>query len=517
MLQMTRRIFACILVSAAAALAGDVDWLFDNALGEDYVSVRQTSMVLPQDYKKAMDYYEKGNYHIAARVLERLRDLSLPDGRLDFVYFALGECYRQLKLRDLAVESFRYVAGKFPSSDKVAPSYFRLLQYAYTEHDTLLSDTICAYFMQRYRTSPLYSPVLYITAKIRYGQEHYDDAIHILSQISPKSSEYLQAQFLTAMCCIQKKDWEKSLLILDYVKKSTQNTEVASEAAILMADMYLNKGQYETALRIYSAVPHSAKRYFYSLVKMARTYLDMGKYEAARDIAKSFIDKNKTNDYFFEMAAILEQAYSKLKDKANAERMESHIYRQLKTARLSFEIYDELSRTSDMARVLQGLLFGAVQIKNDRLAASCKASIDKLSGLSQKYRDLLFDLGVIETRKGIGSIPGFAERRYLDMLKVRDSVLLDSVTVEKMAVDSLAARAELRPIHLQLRFFCAAHRRGSIPPNCATTPLPGKSSLSPKNASGTPKAGSRPTRISRPSSSIGPSTVTRTRRSSSQR
>lgn len=104
MLQVTRRMVMCILVAAAVASAGDVDWLFDNGLGEDYITVRQTSVVLPRDYAQAMELYKTGNYQIAVRVLENLRDLNLPDGRLDFVYFALGECYRQLKLRDLAVE-----------------------------------------------------------------------------------------------------------------------------------------------------------------------------------------------------------------------------------------------------------------------------------------------------------------------------------------------------------------------------------------------------------------------------
>jgi tetratricopeptide (TPR) repeat protein len=445
MLQMMRCIFFCALLAASVARAADVDWLFDNALGEDYVTVRQNSMVLPQDYKRAMDLYKVGNYQIAVRVLENLRDLNLPDGRLDFVYFALGECYRQLKLRDLAVESYRHVTGKFPASDKVAPSYFRLLQYAYIERDTLLGDTICTYFQQRYRMSPLFYPVLYITAKLRYGQERFDEAVHILSQISPKSSEYLQAQFLTALCYVQKKDWEKSLLILDFVRKSASSPDIANEAEILMADIYFNKGQYQTALQYYNGVPRTAKRYFYSLVKTSRVYLEMGRYDKARDIAKAFIQKNKTNDYFFEMVSILEQAYTKLKDKSNAERMQGLIYRQLKTARLSFEIYDELSRTADMIRVWQVIQFRAIQEKNDQLLASSRLNMDKLNALGQKYKDLLFDIGVITSKTGGEAIPGLAERRYLDILKDKSNKLHDTVAQATKMVDSIKIRIDAKP------------------------------------------------------------------------
>ena len=105
MLQVTRRILCAVCIMAGFAQAADVGWLFDDALKEDYIKLSQTSVVMPQDYRKAIDLYNQGNYQIAIRVLENLRDLNLPDGRLDFIHFALGECYRQCKLRDLAVES----------------------------------------------------------------------------------------------------------------------------------------------------------------------------------------------------------------------------------------------------------------------------------------------------------------------------------------------------------------------------------------------------------------------------
>ncbi len=445
MLQVMRRVLLCVLAAAGIAAAADVEWLFDNELDKDYVLLRQTSVVLPQDYKKAFDYYKVGNYQLAVRVLENLRDLNLPDGRLDFIYFALGECYRQLKLRDLAVESYRHITRKFPASDKVAPSYFRLLQYACNERDTLLADTICTYFQQRYRMSPLFSPVLYITAKLRYGQERYDEAIQMLSQISPRSSQYLQAQFLIALCHVQRKEWEKSLLILEFVRKSASSPDIAYEATILMADIYFNKGQYQTALQFYEKVPRKAKRYFYAVVKMSRSYLEMGKFDKARDVAKTFIQKNKTNDYFFEMVSILEQAYTKLKDKANAERMQGLIYRQLKTARLSFEIYDELSRVSDMVRIWQVIEFRAIQQKNDQLLATGRQNVDKLNTLGQKYRDLLFDIGVITSKKGGDGIPGLAERRYLDILKDKSDKLHDTLGLAGKLVDSLRTKTEATP------------------------------------------------------------------------
>ena len=306
-------------------------------------------------------------------------------------------------------------------------------------------DTICSLFQLRFRDSPLFFPVLYYAGKLRYGQERYDEAVQVLSQISSKSSSYQRAQFLSAMCFVQKKEWEKALLILGFVRKSASAPDIANEACILMADIYFNKGQFPTALQYYKSVPRSAKRYFYTLVKTSRVYLETGQYATARDVATTFIQKNKANEYFFDMVSILEQAYAKLKDKANAERMQGLIFQQLKTARLSFGIYDELSHVSDMIRIWQVIEFKAIQQSNDALLTMGRQNVDELNALGQKYRDLLFDIGIISTRKGDESIPGLAERRYLDIIKDKSEKIRDTMTATGKIVDSLKNNLVVRP------------------------------------------------------------------------
>jgi cellulose synthase operon protein C len=425
----------------AAASPAEVEWILDDALKEEYVSVNQTSVVMPEDFTRAMEFYAAGNYQVAVRVLENERNLNLPDNRLDFVYFALGECYRQLKLKDLAQESYRYVTVNFPQSDKTSASYFRLLQYACADRDSLLADTIMTLFQRNYQSSPLFYPVLYLTARLRYSQNRYDEVMQILSRIPERSFFYQDAQFLKALCLLQKKDWEKALITLDYVRKNTARPELAAEACILIADAYFNKGSYATALSYYKNVPRAAKRYNYTIVKTARSYLEAGQYARARDIATSFIQNNQASEYFFEMVSILEQAYGKLNDKANTERMKNLIFRQLKNARLSFEIYEELSRVADMVRVWQVIEFGALQKKNEALRSMARQSIGRLDNLAGRYRELLFDIGLISSKKEGENIPGLAERRYLDLLTQRADRLHDTLAAAGKKLDALQAKA----------------------------------------------------------------------------
>jgi tetratricopeptide (TPR) repeat protein len=485
MLQVIRRTFIITLIAAAIGLPfkgvrnGDacaasapppeVKWLLDDAMKEEYVPLVQTSVILPQDYQKAIDNYKTGNYQAAVRVLEDLRAMNLPDGRHDFICFALGESYRMLRLKDFAAESYRQVVTHFPSSDKVAPSWFRLLQYAYGDKDTLLTDSICGLFQRTFRGSQLYFPVLYVTALLRFSQERYNESMQILSQIAPQSSQFPQAQFLMALCHLQKKEWEKALLILDYVRKSTAAAGIADEAAILIADVYFNKGSYSSAIRYYRNVPRSARRYDYTLVKIARSYLELGQAADARDCALTFIQKNKASEYFFEMVSILEQAYTKLKDAANAQRMNGLIFRQVKNARVSFDIYEELGRVSDMVRVWQVIEFRAIQQKNDKLLATAQEEVRRLNALGAKYRDLLVEIGVIDSKKGSENIPGLAERRYLDLLKEQSDRMADTAALFGKKTDSLkAALADKKPDSLIVKVLqsfaakkdtCAARHR----------------------------------------------------------
>ena len=438
---MIRCAFLIAIVFPCFLQAQNVDWLLDDALKEEYQPLLQTSVVLPADYQNALTAYKAGNYQIAIRTLENLRDLHLPDGRLDFVYFMLGESYRMLRLKDLALTSYNSIIKHFPKSDKVAPSYYRKLQYAYEDKDTLIADTICDLFERSYKASPLYYSVRYIAAKICFMQDRYDDALAVLSHTPPQSSQYQPSQFLSAVCHIQKKEWEKALLILDFVRKSTPITMVSQEATILIGDIYFNKGAFATAIQYYKSIPRSASRYPYTLVKIARSYIEMGQSAKARLMATSFIQKNKTNEYFFEMVSILEDAYTRLKDTVNADKMNGLIFRQLKNARLSFDIYEELNHVADMERVWQVIQYKAIQHRNDSLLKTALSEVVKLNSLSQKYLALLVESGMLDPKKGSADIPGLAERRYLDILKTQSERLDDSASWLGKKVDTLKLSA----------------------------------------------------------------------------
>ena len=419
--------WALLVAGQSAGADAPVDWLFEDALKEENAPLIETDVIAPKDVVRALDYYKAGNYRFALHVLEKIRDLNLPDGRLDFNYFASAECYRQLNLTDLAAENYRCVINRFTGSDKAAPSYFRLLQYAYERRDSAAADSIATVFKSTYRNHPLFASAIYVRGKLCFREGRWADAIALCAQVPAQSALYVQSQFLTALCYLQSKDADKALLIFDYVRKNSFSESLIAEANIVIGDIYYNKDKYSTALSYYGNVPHSANRYAYALIKTASSFLELKQYEKARDVAKNFIAKNKSSGYYFEMLSILEQAYGRLKDGPNQQRTQAVIFQQLKNARHSFEVYDELSRTADMISQWEIIEFTAIRTKDDALLKAARDNLDRCKALKKKFGDVLENIGISIGEQGQEQIAGMEVRRYLDLLKNRMVPMEDSI------------------------------------------------------------------------------------------
>ena len=136
MLQMKLVMSLGVAVSFATALwaapldTHQVEWLLKDAFEEEYVPISKVAIALPEEVRFALDCYHAGNYRKTIDIMEKLRALHLPDGRLDFITFVLAESYRKLDCTELARKDYYYVINNFPASDKTPPSYYRLLAYA---------------------------------------------------------------------------------------------------------------------------------------------------------------------------------------------------------------------------------------------------------------------------------------------------------------------------------------------------------------------------------------------------
>lgn len=393
-----------------------VNWLLEDALDEDLIILDISKVVTPSDFKEACDYYKKGDYRLAAAVLENLLNLCLPDGRTDFISFVAAECYRKLEMLEKSKAMYQYVVTRFPESDKTPPAYFRLLQFAYKEKNGAMADSVSRLFELKHKIHPLFNAVQYTVSKLYFSTERYGEAYSILVKIPKTSSHYFQAQFLASLCLIQLNNSKQARYILEYLRQNALDIDIIADANTLIGDILFTEGDFDGALGYYQLVGKKSFRYDYAQIKMARIYLKKKQYQKARDIARVFVGRGGRDNYFFEMASIVEQTYSAQKEIVKAAKIRGLINEQNINIRLSFDVSDELIRIYEMIRSWKCIEYDALEQKHKKLVEEARDNIQKLGKLHDKCVGILYDIGIIPDPK-VADVPELAQRRYLYLLK----------------------------------------------------------------------------------------------------
>jgi tetratricopeptide (TPR) repeat protein len=444
------QIITLLLILAAATASADqspaegVDWLLEDALEEEYIPLSRPSIIMPEEVQQALQLYEAKEYRRAAQTLERFRHLALPDGNLDFICFILAETYRMLGLRDRAQDNYEYVIARFPRSAKVAPSYFRLMQYAYEDRNADLADSVKAIFKARYLNHPLYPSVLYISGKLCFRNRQYAEAMQILSQIPRNSSRHLQAQLLTALCHLQERAWDKAALLLDYVRRNTLDEALLAEVNILLGDVYYSRDTLQTAFRYYVTVPKTARRYPYAVVKMGWVYMAQKQYGKARQLVENYLQRNASGEHFFEMMSLLEQACEKMGDTEKEAKVSGAVYRYVTFSRLRFDLYSELGKVQDMQAAWKNIMHEALR-RNDRNSIDlAQTNVRKLKSLEDRMFAFLGDIATDRPRTRDQEMASLEVRRYLKYLKDRQGPLEDTMLVVQRKLDTALVTARVK-------------------------------------------------------------------------
>lgn len=217
-----RIIIITVFAIASGLFASDYDpeWILENAFEKEILYLDPSETVLPAEMQNALEKYNSGQFRYASELLEKIRNLNLPDGQLDLVSLALAECYRQLGMHKKAREQYRFVLQYFPSNDKAAPALYRLMEYAAGSSEIETADSILTVFQEAYSKHPLLNAALYIAGVLHYRHQNYEESLDLLSRIQKNSRHALNAGFITALCYIRQNQLQKAQVVLEEVRHS---------------------------------------------------------------------------------------------------------------------------------------------------------------------------------------------------------------------------------------------------------------------------------------------------------
>ena len=217
--------------------------------------------------------------------------------------------------------------------------------------------------------------------------------------------------------------------------KHSETVALVQNALMLLGDVHYTQKKLEKALEYYEKIPETSKKYFLVQVRIGRTYLDLKKYDKACEIANNFIQNHKTSEYVFEMLSVLEQAYADMKDEKNNDLIKQQMMSQLKQAESSFQVYEEVSKSSLM--INQWELIELAALKNHDTASLFEArnNMADLNTLRMKLYGLM-GAGA-DSGRYAEELASMTARRYLDILKYTMEQVKDSITLVQKEVDSM--------------------------------------------------------------------------------
>ncbi|MDZ7373932.1 MAG: tetratricopeptide repeat protein [candidate division KSB1 bacterium] len=228
--------------------------------------VHELELIANDLLNSAVTAYGKGDYWKCARDLIVLVEFHPQYSQLDAAEVLLGNALFELGLYDAAKGTFQHVLERFPEKPSVSAALFGLERVAYKagQYAEALGR-----FEQLKRRATAGSRVLeggrYFAGLSLLEMEDYENALAVLSEVSPRSSYYGYALYTAAIACLRKHDVQQALQIFERLSvlpiTGEESRAVVGEGRLTAGYVYYELGYYRRAMqKFWSVYPDHAKR-----------------------------------------------------------------------------------------------------------------------------------------------------------------------------------------------------------------------------------------------------------------
>lgn len=416
MLYVVQKIWKLVLILALCIGAEEADFLFSNAVNEIFDPGYEMEFYGTEVNSELMQNYTSGNYRSAIVELRRLLNLALPDGRLDFYHFLLGECYFALELPDLAIDHYKQNLYFAPNTVFEEKSHFRLVQlYAALDRENDM-DASWKVLSTAYSTGSLNAGAAYIVAKTLASKNRFEEALAAVNTVANPGAfrpSYLYIKgFLLSKVGRSSEGMDTLLALIT----STKNRNLQDETRLTLARIYHEQGFHDKALATYDEIKSQSPHYPIAQLKKAFVYLSQGKPRQALELAKeSSSDANLT----YEAALIRIDSYYALKDTLSARRTWEELATRAKFTRLRGMLEEEKIFVQDLIWRQQRLsdrnaLSGNRNKKDVQYLSGIEKSANQLHG---KLEQLQKTLSKYPEFNGEWKLEGTLEKKYLEYVE----------------------------------------------------------------------------------------------------
>lgn len=279
----------------------------------------QRTRMLERDLIDAFMNYVEKNYDLAEEQFNLiLEDYGERFASVPAVLFYRAESYFARNLFDEAEADYQRIVTRFPDSEYLGDSLFRLLViyekfgnldqfYAYFKHLKGMRDSI---------ERSCYEKSNYLAGYVYLKDGKYLEAEEALSQVSKDSRYHMTARYLLGLVQVNRGNYGAARRIFEelaspevYPWTDPKTVFLSNSARLKLGFIHYEVGEYETALKYFDQVSPGFKEYDKALLGGAWAHLKLKQYDQTVAYVNRLFEGYLASNYTYE--ALVLSAHSK--------------------------------------------------------------------------------------------------------------------------------------------------------------------------------------------------------------
>lgn len=322
-----------------------------------------------------------------------------------------------------AKDAFEAVINNFERSEHTDPSLFRLQLIAFELQDF---EEALSYHQRLLSSAPDFEfiEMSYIVAGLSdYNLGHFPQARSRFSRVSPTGSNGPLASYLTAVSLVAEGDNAGATAQLQTVidNAGRQNAAIAERARIAIAQIMVEGGQYDEAIRQYSRVSPFSSYYDVAMLGRVWTLMRQEKYQEAYSLAERVLDEVPGTELRseFELAMAncalgaqdIEIAVARYRQLMNEYRVTEDAYDRLLDSGADYPQRYEAERES-----LERMRLGLAELKQQAYLQGDMELVAAIESEERTLRNLFIEISTMEAALTLPSGSTDSQRRELNRL-----------------------------------------------------------------------------------------------------
>lgn len=232
-------------------------------------------------YNEAMRLYVAGKFWDASFAFGKVLSLFPNFHLTDRATYYMGNCYTELRLHDVARQTFKDALSEFTTSEVRADFLYglQLIDFREGKYKDALKNH--AFITNLYGESEVRSDADYIAGQTHFIRKNYSVASQILAGITPDAKTYNYAQYTLAVINIENNKINAAIQNLQSVVSDTSDDDAQNQlhnaADVKLGQLYFEQVELRKAVEAFKRVPDNSEQGHAALLGTAWSWIKVNR------------------------------------------------------------------------------------------------------------------------------------------------------------------------------------------------------------------------------------------------